>query len=171
MKLASAIAVCILVTGCITSNHFIVEDGTRVLMDPDTKMKRGMIEDSLLGTWKLETIVVFNEGEPSLVDPSKMTSEKDTVWPQRSIEFLPRQKFKALETCQVCPQVNFSGKYQIEIRNFDGLGFFYFVFDDGHSRDSNSILDGHFTDFGDNTLQITGKDGNHWIYRRLLVSE
>jgi hypothetical protein len=153
----------------------IKEDGKEIKLDPDTEKKVSMMVDSLTGTWQLVRTIRYENNDTIIQEPSTQLWLTPRAKPFTTIRIDSLRNFEIEQACMKCPYLFWKGQYEIEIRTFKGLGFFYLNFVDnrlkkmkGKKRKEAFTLEfnGHLTNFENGELTLTDKDGTEWIYKR-----
>ena len=163
-------------TICVVSLTFgqsSKQDGKKVKLGPDTKMKVETLVDSLIGDWELIRTVNISNGDTLVIEPSSAPMGMTTAKPPTTLHFDTLQIFTISQWCMKCPLIAWSGHYTIEIKTHKGLELFYLTFIEQRNKalkknqksftaDFNSYL----TNFEKGILQLTDNNNCDWIYKR-----
>ncbi len=132
-----------------------------------------MLVDSLAGTWQLERTIRYEDGDTIIQEPTTRLwlSPGAEAWTKIVMDSL--RNFEIEQACMKCPQLYWTGQYEIEIRTYDGLGYFYLNFIDDRVKESQSgegeealifEFNGHLINFGNAEMILLDKDGREWVY-------
>lgn len=152
----------------------IKEDGKEVKLAPDTENKVSMMMDSLTGTWQLVRTIRYENNDTIIQEPSTQLWLATGAKPFTTIRIDSLRNFEIEQACMKCPYFLWKGQYELEIRTFKGLGFFYLNFVDNRQKTMKSKkrkkaftleFNGHLTNFKNGELTLTDKEGTEWIYK------
>ncbi|MCS6934864.1 MAG: hypothetical protein NZM35_06920 [Chitinophagales bacterium] len=157
-----------------TYGHITIDE-KEIKFVPDTEYKVAMIIDSLTGTWELVRTIRYENGDTIIQEPSVCLWLTPQAKPYTTIRIYPLRNFEIEQVCMKCPYLFWKGQFEIEIRNFRGLGLFYIKFVDNRLKNTKSkkqknaitlIFNGYLTNFENGELTITDDEGTEWIYKR-----
>ena len=156
----------------------IKEDEKEIKLDPYTEKNVSMLIDSLAGTWELVKTVRYEKNDTIVQEPSTQLWLTPGAKPFTTITIDSLRNFQIEQVCLKCPYLFWTGQYEIEIRTFKGIGFFYINFVDRRLKVMKSKkqkktftleFNGHLTNFENGKLTLTDKEGTEWIYKRLKI--
>lgn len=175
-KILTAVSTTIIALN-ISFGQTIKVDGEKFKLDPETKKCVSMLVDNLTGFWQLQKTLRFENGDTISQGPSSQTWLTPGAKPFTNIEIDSLRNFVIEQACMKCPILRWNGQYEIEIRNLDGIGFFYLNFIDTRAKGQKSEkaltleFNGHLTNFGNGKMTLRDEEGREWIYSRVNENE
>ena len=153
----------------------IRKDEKVIHLDDDTQHKVSMMAGRLAGTWQLVKTIRYENGDTIIQEPSIQLWLTPGAKPFTTIRIDSLSNFEIEQACMKCPYLFWKGQYEITIKTLKGLGVFYLNFIDssqktikGKKRKKAFALafNGHLTNFENNALTLTDKEGTEWVYNR-----